>query len=95
MTEELSGLQAEVQFEPRQALDGGKDGLELIARLLPQAYRKLKPDGVLLLEVGAHQATAVENHLLGMQGWKDIQTFKDLGGWPRIVQATKGVLWTS
>lgn len=46
-------------FEPRLALDGGSDGLRLVRELLRQAVDKLAEDGVVLLEVGWQQGTAV------------------------------------
>jgi release factor glutamine methyltransferase len=48
-----------VDFEPAQALLGGTDGLDFIGRLLEQAPGHLKPGGVLLLEIGASQGSAV------------------------------------
>ncbi len=54
-----SGLQPEVRdFEPRLALHGGPDGLDIYRRLLEQAPLHLKPGGLLLLEVGCGQAGA-------------------------------------
>lgn len=47
------------RFEPSLALDGGVDGLSLISRLLTQAQTKLKPQGHLLVEIGAGQGPAV------------------------------------
>jgi release factor glutamine methyltransferase len=48
-----------VDFEPAQALLGGADGLEFISRLLEQAPGRLRAGGVVLLEVGASQGSAV------------------------------------
>ena len=45
--------------EPRAALDGGPDGLDLIGRLLATAGPHLRPGGALLLEIGASQGGAV------------------------------------
>lgn len=51
-TSRISTLQDSVRnFEPKLALDGGEDGLNLIAELLIQSYTKLKKNGMLLLEV--------------------------------------------
>ncbi|MBM4466146.1 MAG: peptide chain release factor N(5)-glutamine methyltransferase [Chloroflexi bacterium] len=47
------------RYEPREALNGGRDGLDHIRRLLAQAGRYLKPGGVVLLEIGATQGPAV------------------------------------
>lgn len=53
-------LQPEVRcFEPRLALAGGHDGMDLHRRLLQQAPAYLKPGGVLLMEVGLGQAASV------------------------------------
>ena len=38
-------------FEPHLALDGGSDGLKLINKLIAQSQSRLKPKGVLLLEI--------------------------------------------
>lgn len=43
------------RFEPRLALDGGPNGLAVIECLLAQARTRLRPEGVILLEVGATQ----------------------------------------
>ena len=59
-SDKISGLQPEVQWEPREALDGGADGLDLIRRLLQQARQKLKPTGVINLELDPHQVQPVE-----------------------------------
>ncbi|WHZ22981.1 MAG: Peptide chain release factor N(5)-glutamine methyltransferase [Nitrospira sp.] len=53
-------LQPEVRcFEPRMALAGGHDGMDLHRRLIQQAPAYLKPGGVLLMEVGLGQASSV------------------------------------
>jgi ribosomal protein L3 glutamine methyltransferase len=48
----MAGLPAEFRKEPRLALDGGRDGLDVIRKLLRQARERLKPNGRLLIEVG-------------------------------------------
>ncbi|OQY24979.1 MAG: protein-(glutamine-N5) methyltransferase, release factor-specific [Anaerolineaceae bacterium 4572_32.1] len=48
-------------FEPRLALEGGPDGLALIERLLAQASAHLRPQGLILLEIGAAQGQAAQN----------------------------------
>ena len=56
----IAGLQPEIQWEPREALDGGVDGLDTIRRLLHQAQQKLKPSGVAILEIDPDQAQPLE-----------------------------------
>jgi len=46
----------EFAAEPRMAHDGGADGLAIIRKLLRQAATRLKPDGIVLIEVGGLQA---------------------------------------
>lgn len=46
-------------YEPALALDGGADGLDLFRKLLPQAAARLKPGGLILLEIGWRQGDAV------------------------------------
>lgn len=55
-TGELRLLPADVQrYEPRLALDGGADGLDLVRRVIAAAGRLLRPFGWLLIEVGGDQ----------------------------------------
>ncbi len=45
-------LPSEFQKEPRLALDGGKDGLDIIRKLLAQARERIAPHGIVVIEVG-------------------------------------------
>ena len=47
------------RFEPRLALDGGVDGLDLIRRLLGQIPDVCRPGATVLLEIGADQGAAL------------------------------------
>lgn len=59
-TDAIGLLPADVQrYEPRTALDGGADGLEVIRRLVGDAARLLVPHGWLLTEIGGEQDEAV------------------------------------
>lgn len=51
-TRELRDLPEEFQREPALALDGGRDGLDVIRKLLRQARDRLQPHGLVVLEVG-------------------------------------------
>ncbi len=58
--EELASAPPEVRdYEPRQALEGGDDGLAVIRRLVGEAADYLRPGGRLLIEIGADQGPAV------------------------------------
>lgn len=89
---DIADLQPEVRdFEPRLALDGGPDGLDLVRRLISQAVRPgvLAPGGRLLLEIGMGQADATRDLLLAA-GFTDVAARRDLGGIDRIVAGTLG-----
>jgi release factor glutamine methyltransferase len=59
---EIATLQPEVRdYDPRLALDGGKDGLEFYRLIVAQAKALLKPDGKLMVEFGDGQAEAIRN----------------------------------
>jgi len=55
-TRELRGLPAEFKCEPAMALDGGRDGLDIIRKLLRQSRERLHRHGVVALEVGGLRA---------------------------------------
>ncbi|MFT5459703.1 MAG: release factor glutamine methyltransferase [Myxococcota bacterium] len=80
---QLPTLQPEVsRWEPRLALDGGRDGLAVYRKLVPAAARRAAR-GV-LVEVGAGQAGQV-SELFRRAGLVRIQTWPDLAGIPRVV----------
>ncbi|MBV9949964.1 MAG: peptide chain release factor N(5)-glutamine methyltransferase, partial [Myxococcales bacterium] len=82
---EMDGLQADVRlFEPRAALDGGSDGLDLLRRIVAGAAGHLSPGGVLALEVGAGEAHAVRA-LLEAAGYTEIDVRRDYGRIERVV----------
>jgi release factor glutamine methyltransferase len=84
-TGELHGLQAEVRIsEPRMALDGGPDGLDLYRRLVPASLLRLTPGGALAVEVGMGQACDVAE-VFERNGFCDIEIRKDLAGIERLV----------
>jgi len=55
-SQHCDALPAEFRREPRLALDGGRDGLDIIRKLLRQARTRLKPHGIVLIEVGGLRA---------------------------------------
>jgi release factor glutamine methyltransferase len=84
-TDNLAGLPRGVRdFEPRLALDGGADGLELYKRLIPASSVLLKKDGFLLLEIGFDQAEGILELLNTC--W-ETNVLKDLSGLNRLAVA--------
>lgn len=71
-------------FEPQLALDGGRDGLDLIRILVEQAARVLNPGGGLFLEIGYDQGKAVRR-IFENAGFEQIEVKKDLAEHDRIV----------
>jgi len=84
-TDEIAVLEADIrEYEPRLALDGGKDGLEVIRLVVRAATRRLRPGGVAALEVGAGQAPTVAR-FLSDEGFTAVRTHVDYGGHERVV----------
>jgi len=73
-------------FEPRLALDGGENGLEVVARAVRRSPRWLRPGGWLLLEVGSDQVDGA-SALLMAAGFGDPEVIEDGDGDPRGVSA--------
>lgn len=87
--EQMRSLQEEIKYEPQQALDGGDDGLDFIRVIVNQAYKYLKQNGMIALEIGFGKKEAVEK-ILTEKRFKDICFFKDYSNIDRIALATKG-----
>lgn len=80
-------LQAEVRdFEPHSALAGGPDGLDIVRRIVADARHILRCGGVLMLEIGAGQAAAVEQ-LFDLSIWEAPGTRYDLQAIARVITA--------
>ena len=80
-------VQFEVRkFEPRTAVFAGKNGTEVIARLIPQAKQILRPGGWLIMEISG---TIAEQVRALLKGWNDVQIRTDLQSIPRVVLAQK------
>ncbi|HXC61937.1 MAG TPA: HemK/PrmC family methyltransferase, partial [Nitrospiria bacterium] len=84
-TDLIQGLQPEVSlYEPRQALDGGQDGLEIIRRLIIQAPSYLSSRGRLLLEIGDQQAEPLTQWLQDLYPKAVLDFRLDLAGIKRV-----------
>ena len=89
-SDEIPGLQPEIQWEPREALDGGPDGLDVIRRLLYQAQEKLKPGGVMILEIDPQQVQPLEELAQQLFPEASISTEQDLAHLDRIIVVDLG-----
>jgi len=87
-TAEWHSLPREIKdYEPCGALGGGEDGLEYIRRLVASSSEVLAPGGVLLLEVGWQQATAVQDLIRQQRHFRATGVYHDLAGIERVVWA--------
>ena len=84
-SDEIAAAEPEVRHDPLLALDGGKDGLDLFRRFLPQAA-KICP--TLLLECNAHQTSALAA-LAQQFGYSFTTIHSDLTSRPRFVEARR------
>lgn len=70
--------------EPQIALNGGIDGLYYYRRILATARDYLRPDGLLMFEVGYDQAEAVQA-IAESNGFEHVKVYKDLANHDRVV----------
>jgi len=81
----IGSLEPEVaRFEPRDALDGGPDGMAAIRRLIAAAPERLRPRARLMMELGADQAGPVAS-LMAAEGFTGIEARRDLRGVERYI----------
>jgi release factor glutamine methyltransferase len=74
--------------EPEVALYGGEEGYEIYPELIAQAGTKLKPGGILVLELGHNSLPAVQP-LLDAHTWSNVGVTNDLAGIPRVLAAER------
>ncbi len=75
-------------FDPKLALYGGADGLNIVKDVEKTATRLLKPGGKLFIEHADSQGEAVRAILLAT-GWQEVVTHQDLAGRDRLVSAVR------
>ncbi|MDO8956569.1 MAG: peptide chain release factor N(5)-glutamine methyltransferase [Deltaproteobacteria bacterium] len=86
----FSSLAPEVRdFEPRVALDGGKDGLAFFRRALPRVGEFLQPEGWFLAEIGAGQDPEVRKIAAENPDLDAFDFIPDLAGIKRVFKARK------
>jgi release factor glutamine methyltransferase len=76
-------------YEPKEALLGGEEGLDLLARLGREAHKYLQAGGWLALEVGLGQAERVVDFLEEAKGYDIVKIIDDYQGIPRVVLARR------
>ena len=87
---EMKDLPPEVRdFEPRMALDGGGDGLDVVRRIIPAAHTFLSRRGLLALEIGQGQSENVRRMMFARNQYSDIEVTKDLNNVERVMMGVK------
>lgn len=87
---EWDGLMPDIRLhEDPAALLAGKDGLDLVRRIIAAAPAHLASGGLIALEIGETQYPAAAE-LLAAHGFGDIRAVKDLAGTDRIAAAVRG-----
>jgi release factor glutamine methyltransferase len=74
------------KFEPKMAVFAGENGLDIIRRLIPQAYEALRAGGYLVFEIGYTMAPMATELL---SGWNEVRAVPDLSGIPRVMVAKR------
>ena len=88
-TEDMRLLPRDVrQFEPRMALDGGREGTDLLREVAGRSPRWLRPGGWLLLEIGGRQPELLAA-LLDRRGFENVEVMRDEEGDPRAICACR------
>jgi release factor glutamine methyltransferase len=88
-TDAIAGLPIAASFEPRIALDGGADGLDVIRALLERLPDTLADGGVALLEIGADQGASAPDAVAALlPGWRTTVD-ADLAGLPRVLRVAR------
>ena len=76
-SKDIRNLSTDIKrYEPKIALDGGKDGLDVIKKVIYKSLRILKHNGTLAIEIGNNQYFAVSK-LLRKNGFKETTLLKD------------------
>ena len=83
-TDRIQQLSPEVRAEPRLALDGGPEGVDLLLRLLDQSKEKAAPNARLLLEIDPGQSAVLEQMVVDLFPGATVSVEQDLAGLDRV-----------
>ncbi len=88
-TSEIKLLQREVRYEPRVALDGGRNGLNFYRRIIKNAPENLAENGYLILEMGFTQRQCIEKIAHTSKGLSVVEIVRDYNNIERVVVLKK------
>lgn len=90
---QFQSLPLDVRFEPKIALDGGKEGLNFYDKIINGSLDYLKEGGYLALEMGYDQAEVIKDKILQTKRFDEIKIIKDYQGIKRVILAKRGGGW--
>lgn len=89
-TAQIATLDRNVRdYEPRLALDGGADGLDVHRRIMEHAGYRLAPGGQIYLEIAFDQGEAAKELVAAHDEFEGVRLLKDYGGKDRAVTAVR------
>lgn len=90
-TADVDGLEKDIcLYEPRLALDGGEDGMEIVNKILKGCSEYLRCDGIISLEVGDEKQASLASLLMSDIGFFNVSIGKDLSGQVRTISGIFG-----
>ena len=89
-TAEMSSLDSELGYEPRVALDGGRDGLDFYRRIISEAPAYFGKHGFLILEIGFNQCLAIKDLFNSNGRFQIIEVVQDYNHIHRVIVARYG-----
>ncbi len=89
-SDEIDKLQPELSFEPRIALDGGRDGLKFYRRIINESKDYLENSGILIMEIGYNQSRDIKKIFSLAGGFEAIEIVKDYNNLERVIVARRG-----
>lgn len=87
---DIANLQEEIKYEPRLALDGGRDGLDFYRRIIKNAPKFLKKGGFLFLEIGFGQRDDIVKIASREKKLDILETVKDYSNIERVLVFKNG-----
>lgn len=84
---QINELAPEIRFEPRIALDGGKDGLGFYRKIISDAHIYLENGGYLILEMGFGQHAGIRKILQNYSNFEIIEVVQDYNNIERVIVA--------
>ncbi|MFY9402286.1 MAG: peptide chain release factor N(5)-glutamine methyltransferase [Candidatus Omnitrophota bacterium] len=88
-TDEIDKLQPELKYEPRIALDGGRDGLKFYRRIINEPKDYLQKGGILILEIGYNKSEELKKIFSLSKRFEIVEIIKDYNSIDRVVVAKR------